>query len=516
MKIAITEQFLDDLTNLQSGLTRKCKQFLRLLQDMESGNLHKDLQPGWRFHKLQSSPFASFSLDMNYRILAKLEGETAFMHRIVKHDLADQARINRNDNRSSTFGVQKTKLEIPDIYNALSSLGLSEERITCFKKIRSEDDLLSALGQADEKTAEFALGLYETSEMVIPRTKYTFLQKDSEFELSLSGNQSIWELYLHPSQKYIASLPLESRASISGSAGTGKTVCAWYRAQFINSIGRTFGFVCPNEKVLNISKKKLAFLITRNDVDAYYLVPSSANDLELLASKVDHIILDEGQEMSPEWYRKMAEVLKKNNTGLTLFFDINQLYGNIEAGDKRRFEDRVQRWNSAIQSIPKCTPIELFINYRNSREIAQYYFEALREVLPCEVKTELPAFESGAVVEQTVNDDEGLIASIVTVIKKINVEFPFTDIGLIHPGWGEERLETICKRLAAFHIPVQRKIEDATGVLVASARDIKGYERRAVIACVSSRADNLQKYGRAIDAYVAMSRARDKLIVFKV
>src|SRR5215475_6877449 len=97
MKIALTDRFLEDAARLSVGLERKCRELLSSLRKIDARDLQDQALPGWRLHKLKSSPFISLSLDMNYRVLCKIEGDTACMHRVVKHDLADSARVNKND-----------------------------------------------------------------------------------------------------------------------------------------------------------------------------------------------------------------------------------------------------------------------------------------------------------------------------------------------------------------------------------------------------------------------------------
>ena len=69
MKIALTEQFLEDKSNLPGGLERKCRELLSSLRKIAAKSIQEKALPGWRLHKLNSSPFISLSLDMNYRVV---------------------------------------------------------------------------------------------------------------------------------------------------------------------------------------------------------------------------------------------------------------------------------------------------------------------------------------------------------------------------------------------------------------------------------------------------------------
>ena len=145
MKIAITEIFLNDLTELPIGIQRKCRELLSSLRHISPKNFMEQALPGWRLHKLKSSPFISLSLDLNYRILAKIEDETVFCFRAVKHSLADLPNINRNDHIETPFTVIDTEIRPSDVYSILLSMGFTNDDIQIFKEIETEEELLDRL-----------------------------------------------------------------------------------------------------------------------------------------------------------------------------------------------------------------------------------------------------------------------------------------------------------------------------------------------------------------------------------
>src|SRR3990172_6442679 len=122
MKVALTENFLDDFAGLQPNLQHKCQEMLSTLRKIETKNLKEQAIPGWRLHKLHSSPFISFSVDMNYRALAKIDSDTVFFHRVVKHNLADSPKVNRNDASIVPFTIAHFDIEPFNVYNALISM----------------------------------------------------------------------------------------------------------------------------------------------------------------------------------------------------------------------------------------------------------------------------------------------------------------------------------------------------------------------------------------------------------
>src|SRR5215212_3918472 len=125
MKLALTEIFLDDLAGLPLGIQRKCREVMSSLRQIDPKDLRDQALPGWRLHKLQSSPFISLSLDMNYRVLAKIEGESIFFYRTVKHSLADSPNINRDDQIETPINIIGTQIKPSDVYSILLSMGFS-------------------------------------------------------------------------------------------------------------------------------------------------------------------------------------------------------------------------------------------------------------------------------------------------------------------------------------------------------------------------------------------------------
>lgn len=515
MKIALTEKFLEDTARLSASLERKCRELLSSLRQIDARELQDQALPGWRLHKLKSSPFVSMSLDMNYRVLCKIEGDTVFMHRVVKHDLADMARVNRNDGTPSAYSLDGAQLQPANLYDALLVLGVPSGSATPFRGITSDEQLLEALQRTDERTANIALALYETSGTVIPRTKFTILQHDKELQATLAGAQADWEVYLHPSQRYVAGLPVNARLLVSGSAGTGKTVCAWYRLQHLAVQGHTVGFACSNNHILAVSKERLTSLLKGVPADAYFLVPSSANDLVQLVEAVDHLVIDEGQEFATSWYDALGKFLATRQTGLTLFHDLNQLGSNYQPGDVKRYEHRLSTWDGAMRAIPGTTSIELYINYRNSREIAEYYFSVLSDALPRPLKSEVPVFGSGDVITHRTRDTNQVSVLVADIINKLRADYKYSEIAVICLNGGPNN-NSVARCLADFGVPVSAELSGKEAVVVTVPKVIRGHERKAVIVCAPTQGVASDKVGKAINSYIALSRARERLVVIEV
>ncbi len=515
MEVRLSEEFISDLSRLSSNLRQKSWNMLATIRRGDAKSIRSGSAAGWRLHQLKSSPFISISVDMNYRILCKLEGQAFRACRVVKHDLADATRINRNDSVDTPYVLDETKIEAKDVYDSLVSMGLSEEYAKPFMGVTNEEEFEDVLGQVDQHLQTYALGLYETSGIIVPRSKYTLFDTNKDFEDVLKGSMEQWEFYLHPSQQNIVELPVNFRISVSGPAGTGKTVCAWYRAQHLALQEYSIGFVCPNNRVLEVSRHMLESLLRSAGKDCYFLVPNSPNDIVQLAEEVDHVVVDEGQELATSWFSVLGKTLTEKRNGMTLFYDLNQLGGNIQAGDTRRIKDRLDTWYSSLNSIPQLGYMGLHINYRNSREIAEYYREALAEFLPDSIQAGIPSFAAGEVVVETVNDRRELGFRVARVVQALQKDYLDGEIGLIFNSYVREEIPRILDDLRTFDIKVTNDIQNNDMILSASPRDIKGHERKAIVFCTPPIDQSTKRWGHAINVYVALTRARDRLVVLQ-
>src|SRR5262249_48614273 len=120
----------------------------------------------------------------------------------------------------------------------------------------------------------------------------------------------------------------------------------------------------------------------------------------------NHLVIDEGQEFASDWYGRLGKSLITRQAGLTVFHDLNQIGNNYQSGDTKRYEQRLETWGAAMRAIPGTTASTLHINYRNSREIADYYSGVLRDTLPSPLRSEVPAFGAGDVIKRRTNVNE--------------------------------------------------------------------------------------------------------------
>lgn len=509
MQIAFTERFLRDFQGLSKPLGNKCRQLIRALHEIEPSNLHPMVHAGWRLHDLRGSNMVSLSVDMNFRVLAQRQNAALILHRVVKHKLADRDNVNRNDRAEPIVRMATDRFRPRDVYDSLLSFGVAQAEADAFRMCSTEDDLLNAAATVSEATAELVLRLYETSEIIIPQARFRVLQKDEDFTRILGAGGTEWETYLHPSQAYLVEFPPSFRTAVVGSAGTGKTVCAWYRTKYLIESGVSIGFVCPHESVLNISKNRLLTMVSDRDDSNYFFVPGNADELIQLADVVDHLVIDEAQEIHASWLVKLAKRLPANK-GITFFYDINQLGGNIGKGDIRRYGDRISSWKTMLCRFPRLRKYRLTINYRNALEIAEYYLDLLSDALPTKPLTDVPIFESGDVVQNTVKLRD--LADILSgLMYRLLQNYSHRDIGIVtlnHPPKILLR-EMAERKVSVTHDPTR------DGIVIATSSKIRGHERQVMIVVARSIQSLRRSFGHAINAYVAMSRAIKRLIVIE-
>ena len=93
-------------------------------------------------------------------------------------------------------------------------------------------------------------------------------------------------------------------------------------------------------------------------------------------------MIDEAHNLSANWFKALASV-PSSSLGLTIFWDANQLWSpSLKPGHHKGFNEKILDLQDALQSSLGCTPIELSVNYRNSREIADFFSAELSRALP--------------------------------------------------------------------------------------------------------------------------------------
>jgi hypothetical protein len=336
------------------------------------------------------------------------------------------------------------------------------------------------------------------------------LQQDGELQRLVESGTDQWQIYLHPSQEFIVNLPVDFRAAVVGSAGTGKTVSAWHRASHLIQAGHAVGFVCPNKEVLSVSRAVLETMTGPASAPSAYLVPRGSDELIQLAEAVDHILIDESQEIPVTWLQTLANKIQ-DRVGCTLFYDLNQLGGNITNGDTSRYQRRISDWKTMIRGFPRIQSFRLTVNYRNSKEVAEHYLGLLRDVLPAVPLAEVPTFESGEVVVRPTNQDE-VVGVVAGLLRRMLQQYSPGQIGIAILS---KLPSDLFAELTDLGLPVTHDLQ-TSAITVATATRFRGHERKVMIVITEDAVRLRRNFGIAIDAYIAMSRAVQRLIVIEL
>ena len=191
--------------------------------------------------------------------------------------------------------------------------------------------------------------------------------------------------------------------------------------------------------------------------------------------------MDEGQELAPTWFADLGSALVEGNTGLTLFYDLNQLGGNVKPGDTSRLQKRLEFWHSSLDSAPRLGKMTFSINYRNSKEIAEYWQETLAGFLPDHLSASIPIFGAGEVVEETIHDRKEMGLQVARVVHALQKDYRDGEIGIIFNSYVREEMASILRDLGSFSIKTTKDVRNKEMILSASPRDVKGHERKAII-----------------------------------
>jgi len=135
----------------------------------------------------------------------------------------------------------------------LLSLGLPPNWLPTIRKITTEDQLEDVLSALPEEVAERLLRV-ALGELVTPpvpvspdrplldspdtRRRFFVLEGEQELRALLEAPLATWLVFLHPSQRRLATGTFNGPLKITGSAGTGKTVVAMHRARHLAAQGK--------------------------------------------------------------------------------------------------------------------------------------------------------------------------------------------------------------------------------------------------------------------------------------
>lgn len=289
LKVAFSDWYFNALTKLQPNTQAKVNQMIMKLM------ANPDL-PGLNLEKLKvckDDSFRSLRVDQAYRVILSAQGNILLLLWVDHHDDAykwaetHKCKINAESGAIQLFETElKKETEVPEqadpneylpaLFETLKDkqlmkLGVPEDHLSAVRGIKSEEQLdnlqgflpdeayeglfLFHAGQSYEEiltdrevnqdeqfnTADFEAALKRLQTL----SKFSVVSGETELEEILSASMEKWRIFLHPSQRRLATGDKNGPVRVLGGAGTGKTVVAMHRAKWLAA-----NRVRPGQKIL--------------------------------------------------------------------------------------------------------------------------------------------------------------------------------------------------------------------------------------------------------------------------
>lgn len=303
IRVGFSDAFFGALTKLQPNIQAKVNQLVLKFQTNPKS-------PGLNFEKLNAvkdKNMRSIRVDQAYRVIlsAPEEGNVYLFLWVDHHDKAydwaanHQCKVNPNTGSIQLYSTQTDSVGFvtPDketrkgLFDALKDkqllkFGVPEEQLELVRGITAEQDLDRAqkILPLEAYEALFFYSAGESYESILlereleeaesfDTTNFVdaldrlqsmarFVVPENEAELSEMLNASVekWRVFLHPSQRKLATGVKNGAVRVLGGAGTGKTVVAMHRAKWLAN-----NFANEKHKVLFTTfTKNLAVDINKN------------------------------------------------------------------------------------------------------------------------------------------------------------------------------------------------------------------------------------------------------------
>lgn len=519
MNVAVTKKFSNDFLKVEDNIKEKTKNILHKVLNSNFNEIISN--KSFRFHSLYNSKFKSFSINMNFRLLAILDGDTLIFHRLLNHDSAYKKSTLKNYNLgfledffdSNLFNTPKVvEVNAVDTYfkNKINNLLLSikntrslNKYISDLKNIENEDEFLNFIDKLNNRDAIYILEVYSFNSIDISNVSYKLLSINFNFEDIL--NDDNWNLYLHPTQKYITELNVKDKIFIGGAAGTGKTICCIKRAENLLNLGYKVAILVSTKSLKN--NIEITILNTTYKDALFIFTPSKVDEIINLTNSYDHIIIDECQEFSPYWFNNIIKECKISGTGLSVFYDFNQMGSNIKPGDTSRYNKKFKAWNTLFSFNKDIRHIKLNINYRNPIEINDYCIKKLNSSLPYPININKSCYSTNDIVEFNSSSEEEIIVYLNDLVHKLLDSYDEKDIMIID----DIKLISSANDFISFNFNTN-KIINYTDIALVKPMNARGYERKIVIFLTESFDENL-KVGKSIKKYISLSRAKEQLFI---
>jgi len=276
-KVALSQDFLANLSKLPSVAQGKVlKWAIRFQTDPQSSSINYE-----NIHAARDKNLKSVRIDQDWRgiVFKPSQGDVYVLLYVDHHDAAYQWAENRRIAINPVTGAMQVVLveeivervvvsvaepSVTKLFDRLTdrellSLGTPEELLPRIRIIRDESELdalqerlpveayeglfLCAAGDSVSQilsaretrvdqiidTQDFAKSL----ERAESQSRFVVVENDEALTAIMNAPLAQWRIFLHPTQKKLATADLSGPARVLGGAGTGKTVLAMHRAKWL-------------------------------------------------------------------------------------------------------------------------------------------------------------------------------------------------------------------------------------------------------------------------------------------
>ena len=417
-------------------------------------------------------------------------------HAVIFPDIENVATLVSHDMPINIIGSNRNLID------------LEKWVIDVFDYWAGEEPIYDALGDEGVKVAERTYG----KQVSLRPSLRSAIEKEIQKQIQLTNQQ----------KNILRQLKKRKHAVIEGGAGTGKTVLALDQAQTLADQGLRVLFLCYNQKLGDLLKKKSLHIENLHSMSFHefcswrvrqvksntgrdlieeskicypeedlfdVLMPDALiNSYELAPIQYDVILIDEGQDFKPEYW-----------------FAIEMLYDQYNEMKLYIFHDSNQAIYTKNNDFPiNCEPLFLFDNCRNTKYIhnsAYQYYKGTEIEAPDLEGEPIQVIEKPS-LELQAKEIDNKVLSLINA-ESINPE----DIAIIIIGSFDDAQRGL-ENSKNSHLWAFKEFSPTSKVLVETAKRFKGLESKIIFLWITEEealSDEL--------LYVSISRARFRLWV---
>lgn len=385
IKLFIHDSFFDAFSVLPRKIQKKTREFMKKFkEDPKSSAINYE-----KISRFRDQSLRTVRIDQKYRaiIQAPEQGNGYHLLWVDNHDEAmDWAQNKVFEWNSSTQSFQmydkptaeeskvvikdKALASIPVLYKTytdtqLTQIGVPNDLLELVRSIERVEHLesyasnipsdvyeylyyLSEGISIEDILEEIEAGKVKDSEVLSPNAQKSVyvLTDDEDLENILSGDFEKWKLFLHPSQRSIAYGEFKGPLKVTGSAGTGKTVCALHRAKHLS---QKLG---PFDKPILFTTYTKSLTQYLSSVTEKFNIPES----EIVINNIDKLIFD---------VAKSSNVIE-SSSGMINSSQELELWKEVIEYNPSTFDERFlqEEYNDVILS---STVVSLNEYYKTSR-----------------------------------------------------------------------------------------------------------------------------------------------------